>query len=351
MIDLALYGWNENLNHLKTKSIYRNLMHGRVSVVHRTSYEVISAYGVFKCELTGNIMFSKSNFELPCVGDWVIFQSINNDIGIIVDILKRERALYRKKSGTVADKQTIASYVDKAFIVQSIDNDVNIRRAERFIIQIREANIQPFLIFNKADLLFDRKHIVDAVKHITEQVPILFTSIHIPESILKLKEIIKEGESVIFVGSSGVGKSSLVNTLCNNDILKTSEISSSTSKGKHTSTRREMVLMKGSGVLIDTPGVREFGIAIEDPSHIADVLDISSYSGLCRFKNCEHINEPGCAVLEAIENGVLDSIVYKSYLKLKNEASHFTISEYEKRKQGKKNAKILEEVKKRKSNL
>ncbi|MCK9625222.1 MAG: ribosome small subunit-dependent GTPase A [Bacteroidales bacterium] len=351
MINLNTYGWNDELNQLKQESTYKILTHGRISIVHRTCYEVISEKGLFQCELTGNMMFGKSDFELPCVGDWVIFQSFDENKGIIVDLLPRERTLYRKKSGTVADKQAIASYVDKAFIVQSLDYNFNIRRAERFMVQIWEANIKPVLVLNKADLGFNKQEIEEQVKHIAFQTPIVFTSIHQPQTIFRLRESIAAGETVVFVGSSGVGKSSLVNALCKKSVLQTSDISQSTGKGRHTSTRREMVLMDGLGVLIDTPGVREFGLAIDDSDSLAEILEISDYAKMCRFKDCEHINEPGCAVLEAVNNGTLDHKVYESYLKLKREAWHFSTSEHEKRKKDKSFSKLIEEVKKHKTNL
>jgi ribosome biogenesis GTPase len=351
MINLNTYGWNNKLNQLKQESAHKALFHGRVAIVHRTCYEVISENGLFQCELTGNMMFGKSDFELPCTGDWVIFQSFDEGKGIIVDLLPRERTLYRKKSGTVAEKQTIASYVDKAFIVQSLDDNFNVRRAERFMVQIVKSNIKPVLVLNKADLGFDRQKIEEQVKHITCQMPIVFTSIHQPQTISRLCESISYGETVVFVGSSGVGKSSLVNALCEKSVLQTSEISQSTGKGRHTSTRREMVLMEGSGVLIDTPGVREFGLAIDDTDSLAEMLEISDYAESCRFKDCEHINEPDCAVLEAVNNGTLDRKVYESYLKLKREAWHFSTSEHEKRKKDKSFSKIIDEVKKRKANF
>ena len=202
-------------------------------------------------------MYGKSDFELPCTGDWVLFQPFDEHKGIIVDMLPRERTLYRKKNGTVSDKQAIASYVDKAFIVQSLDDNFNVRRAERFMVQMQEENINPVLVFNKADLGFDRQKVEEQIRHIARQIPVFFTSIHQPQTILQLQESISAGETVVFVGSSGVGKSSLVNALCGESVLLTSDISLSTGKGRHTSTRREMVLMDGSGVLIDTPGVRE----------------------------------------------------------------------------------------------
>ena len=350
MNQLAIYGWNDKLDQLKQESTYNALPHGRVSVVHRTCYEVISENGQFQCELTGSMMYGRADFELPCTGDWVIFQPFDENKGIIVDMLPRERTLYRKKNGTVADKQVIASYVDQAFIVQSLDDNFNVRRAERFMVQMQEENINAAWVLNKADLDFDRQEIEEQIKHIFRRIPVFFTSIRQPETILRLRESIPEGETVVFVGSSGVGKSSLVNALCGKSLLLASDISLSTGKGRHTSTRREMVLMDGSGVLIDTPGVREFGLAMDGVDSLEEVLDISDYAKACRFKDCKHINEPGCAVLEAVNSGLLDAKVYESYLKLRREAWHFSASEHEKRKKEKSFTKLVEEVKKRKAN-
>ena len=213
MIYLNNYGWNDKLHQLKQESTYNSLTHGRISIVHRTCYEVVSENGLFQCELTGNMMYGKSDFELLCTGDWVLFQPFDEHKGIIVDMLPRERTLYRKKNGTVSDKQAIASYVDKAFIVQSLDDNFNVRRAERFMVQVQEENISPVLVFNKADLGFDRQKVEEQIRHIARQIPVFFTSIHQPQTILHLREFISAGETVVFVGSSGVGKSSLVNAL------------------------------------------------------------------------------------------------------------------------------------------
>jgi len=348
---LKMYGWNERLSQLKQASVYHALCAGRITIVHRTCYEVISENGFFQCELTGNLMYGKPSMEWPCVGDWIIFQPFDDSKGMIVDMLPRERTLYRKKSGTVAEKQAIASYVDQAFIVQSLDDNFNVRRIERFMVQILEENIRPSLVLNKSDLCYDRRGVDEAIRYITHQMPVFFTSIQQPQTILQLRESISKGETVIFVGSSGVGKSSLINALCEKSILQTSHISLSTGKGRHTSTRREMVLMNDSGILIDTPGVREFGLTAHDSDSLAEVLDISDLAQSCRFKDCTHTNEPGCAVLEAVNNGSLDHKIYESYLKLRREVWHFSSSEHEKRRRDKSFSKMIDEVKKHKTNF
>lgn len=349
--NLSLYGWNDNLFRQKQISQFKDMSHGRIIVTHKTCYEVVAEDAVYLCELTGNMIYGRMPDEYPCTGDWVIFQPFDANKGIIVDMLPRERALYRKKNGRVADRQAIASYVDKAFIVQSLDDNFNVRRAERFIAQVMEEKIKPVLVLNKADLGCDRQKIDEAIKHIARQFPVFITSIRQPQTILRLWESITKGETVVFVGSSGVGKSSLVNALCGKSVLNTSDISLSTGKGRHTSTRREMVLMDGSGVLIDTPGVREFGLAIDNPDSLTEMFEISDYAESCRFSDCKHIDEPGCAVLEAVHNGTLDHKVYESYLKLRREAWHFSASEHEKRKKEKSFTKLVEEVKKRKANF
>lgn len=349
MIDLSKYGWNDSLNRLKQESIHRSLSHGRISVVHRTCYGVVSENGLFMCGLAGNMLYGKPDFELPCTGDWVLFQAYGGNEGIIVDTLPRERTLYRKKNGTIADRQAIASHVNKAFIVQSIDGNFNVRRIERFIVQLLEENIDPVLVLNKTDLSFDMQKTGEELKRIADHVPLFFTSIHRHETVIRLRKYISEGETVVFAGSSGVGKSSLINALCEKTVLPTSDISQFTGKGRHTSTRREMVLMNDSCVLIDTPGIREFGLAVGNTDSIEETLDISEYSKSCRFNDCSHTNEPGCAVLEAVNSGILDKRVYESYRKLRREAWHFSASEQEKRKKDKHFSKLVDEVKKRKA--
>jgi len=345
MNNLSLYGWNDHLDQLKQSSTFNSLLHGRVAVAHKTRYEVIAEDGTFQCELTGNMLYSRSPEEYPCTGDWVIFQPFDQDKGIIMDMLPRDKTLYRKKIGASTDRQAIAVYVDKAFIVQSLDDNFNVRRIERMMVQIVQEDIVPALILTKTDLGFDKDEVQQELKHLATRMPIFMTSILDEESVSSLRSYIQPGETVVFTGSSGVGKSSLINALCGREILATSAISDSTGKGRHTSTRREMVLMEQSGVLIDTPGIKVFGVTADNDEALSSILDIPELTKSCRFMDCTHVNEPGCAVIEAVENGTLDQGVYESYLKLRREAWHYSTAEHEKRKHDKTFTKLVREYK------
>lgn len=346
MNDLIIYGWNEDLFRHKESSGFKHLPHGRVTVTHKTCYEVITEQGLYLCEPAGHILYGRTPEEYPCTGDWVILQPAGRDKGVIMDILPRRKTLYRRKSGTVSLRQTLAVHVDRAFIVESLDANFSPRRVERFITQVQAEKIRPVLILTKADLDFNEAAVTEALKHLTPVIPVFKTSIRSPETIDGLRQSIRPGETVVCIGSSGAGKSSLINALCRQEVLSTSGISASTGKGRHTSVRREMVLLPQSGVLIDTPGVREFGITSGETGLLSILPDIPRLEKSCRFTNCTHTNEPGCAVTEAVKNGTLDSDVYRSFLKLRKEAQHFSASGHEKRRQERSFQKMINNVKK-----
>ena len=341
MDKLSLYGWNEILFRQKQISDFSNLMHGRVSVTHKTCYEVVSESGIFLCELTGNMLYSRDPVDYPCTGDWVLFQSIDSQKGIIFDMLPRCKALYRLKSGQASQKQAIASHIDKAFIVQSLDEHFNVRRIERFMLQLSEEGILPALILTKTDLGYNADDFESRLRHVSTKIPVFYTSIEMPETIARLREFISLAETVVFVGMSGVGKSTLINALCQQSILATAEISEATGKGRHTSTRREMVLMDSGGVLIDTPGVKLFGVTNDNSDSLSRLLGLNDFARECKYADCQHINEKGCAVIKAVEEGEIDRGVYENYLKLRKEAWHYNASVHEKRKSEKSFSKKL----------
>ncbi len=347
MRELNKYGWNSSLQQQKQKSNFEELPHGRIAVTHKTCYDVITEDGLLSCELTGNMLYGRDTSEYPCTGDWVILQKMDEEKGIILDMLPRQKALYRLKAGTVSEKQALASHIDKAFIVQSLDDNFNVRRIERFMLQLAGKNIESVILLTKTDLGFDKDEVERALKHLSVNTPVLYTSVYVPESIEQVRKFISKGETIVFTGSSGVGKSTLINALIGEQVFETSEISDATGKGRHTTTRREMILLEGSGVLIDTPGIKVFGVTNDDANSLADVLNISDFEGQCRYADCQHVNENGCAVIAAVENGQLDADVYESYLKLRREAQHYSASEHEKRQKGKALAGVIKDMKKR----
>lgn len=349
MANLCSYGWNDQWQQLKNNLSYNQLEHGRIITTHRTRYDVATSEGVLSCELTGNILYTKEPNEYPITGDWVVFQRFG-ELGIIIDILSRTNALSRKKSGTKASIQHFAANIDKVFIVQSCDANFNVRRTERFLIQVIDSGIIPILILTKADLGTDIGKLKQSLGKIKEKAEVFVTSIYDTESIDHLRKIIHPTETFIFIGSSGVGKSSLINRLCDNAVLDTSTISTSTGKGKHTSTRREIILLESGGILLDTPGVREFGLAVDSDDTIAETLDIDRLTTQCRFHDCTHISEPDCAVLKAIASGDLDAGTYNSYMKLKREAMYFNETTYERRERERQFKRLVKQVVKEKKN-
>lgn len=348
--NLSAYGWNAHLEEQKRLSAFSGFLHGRVTVTHKTCYEVVAETGTFSCQLTGNLLYGGDTSGYPCTGDWVLFQEMDVDKGVIFAVLPRCKALYRTKVGSESHKQLIASFVDKAVIVQGLDTDVNVRRIERMMVQIADAGISPVLVLNKCDLEHNKEEIEAVLKHLGTRIPVFYTSIYRLETVKDFRKIISPGETIVLIGLSGSGKSSLANALCGNSYLETSSISESTGKGRHTSTRRELLLLEEAGVLIDTPGIKQFGITSGDESQISDILGISDFEGQCRFSDCQHTGEAGCAVLKAVEEGELEEGIYNNYLRMRREAIHYTTSVHERRKSERSFSKMVKGAKNYKNN-
>lgn len=345
MNNLETFGWTSHHEEYYSKSTYNTLTPGRVTVAHKTCYEVIASTGEFVCELTGRLLFTLIEDEIPCTGDWVIFQTIDDNKGIIVDLFPRQKTLTRKRAGKRSEKQVIASFVDKACIVETFNETLNVRKIERFVAQISGEGITPVIILTKADLQSDSFGITERLVHLEKNIPIFITSSQSSQGIADLKKFIKDGETLVFIGSSGVGKSSLINSLIGDDRLSTSTISTATGKGRHTSVRREMVILETGGILIDTPGVREFGVTFDAAESESSWFLIDDLNKSCRFSNCSHTSEPGCAVLKAIQDGDLDNETYQNYLKLLLEAAHYQESEHQRREKGKKLTRLISNYK------
>ncbi|MCH4895906.1 ribosome small subunit-dependent GTPase A [Marinilabiliaceae bacterium JC040] len=340
MENLNKYGLEYYINTLKLEGINNNI--ARVLSVSKTQYTIITENGLLKAELTGNLLNSLNTEDYPKVGDWLEYIDFDST-GIITKILPRYSELYRKKAGRDFSKQVIATNIDCVFIVQGLDSNFNIMRLERYIAQSIACGIKPIIILNKCDLIEDKQFYLKEISKLQRDIEIYFCSTLTNEGIEEIKnKLLKSAETYIFVGSSGVGKSSLLNTLFNNYKQATQEISNANAKGKHTTTSRELFLLSNGSLIIDTPGMREFGIAFEDNKDLDDIFPIiSQYAKKCKYKDCTHTNEANCAVLDALESGDISQTKYDAYLKLMREQEHYSESAHDKKRKGKQLAKMV----------
>jgi ribosome biogenesis GTPase / thiamine phosphate phosphatase len=329
------------------------LITARVIAQHRGKYRVKCEDKELWAAVTGKSIFTaQSQLDYPVVGDLVNIVDVGHDNAVIKGILPRKSILERK----AADKdraQPIAANVDTVFIVQAIDRDFNLNRFERYLTIIRAGNILPILVLNKTDLIspeeLDDK--VSLAKGRFKDTPILTTSILIENGIDSLIQAIKKGQIYCFLGSSGVGKSSLINKLLGQELLKTEEISAQTKKGKHATTHRELYELKSGAMVIDNPGMREVGLADVDVGVKSVFAEIELLSKACKYANCTHQHEPGCAVLAAVKTGELSESKYENYLKLKTESEHYNMTNLEKRNKDRRSGQMVKSYKSLKKKL
>jgi ribosome biogenesis GTPase / thiamine phosphate phosphatase len=329
------------------------LITARVIAQYRGKYRVRCEDKEFWAEVTGKYIFTAgSHHDYPVVGDLVNIIDIGSGNAVIKEFLPRKSVLERKAAGKT-QAQPIAANVDTVFIVQAIDRDFNLNRFERYVTIIRAGNILPILVLNKTDLITpeELQEKIKQVKDRFKDTPLLTTSILTENGIDSLIQATKKGQIYCFLGSSGVGKSSLINKLLGQELLKTDEISAQTNKGKHTTTHRELYELKSGAMVIDNPGMREVGLADVDVGVNSVFGEIEFLGKDCKFRNCSHQSEPGCAVLAAIRSGDLSESKYMNYLKLKKESEHYNLTHLEKRNKDRKFGKMVKAHKKLKNEL
>lgn len=315
----------------------------RVISEHKELYRIKNAEGEYSAKITGKQIFdAKKREDYPAVGDWVKITILDKESAIIHQVLRR-RTILSKKYNNRDDNQIIATNVDTVFIVESLDNNYNLNRFERYLVLINEGKIKPAIILNKIDLISEEElnKIIEEVKNRFNNVDIILTSTLNDKGTDKLIEYIEKGKTYCFVGSSGVGKSSLINKLLEENQIKTGEISEATGKGKHTTTSREMYFLNNGGIVIDNPGTRGVGMTSVNQG-IENIFDqIISLSKECKFRDCTHTHESGCAVLKAVKENLLDKEKYLNYIKIKREAEYYEMDEFEKREKDRKFGKFI----------
>lgn len=322
---------------------------GRVIAEHKERYIIKTTLGEVEAEITGTLRFAaKSREDFPAVGDWVALSIESSDFALIHKILPRKSVIKRQSVGQFGEIQIIASNIDYAFLVQAVDRDFNINRLERYLTLCYSSKVSPIIVLSKIDLI-DEQTLAEIVLDIENRIgniPLITISNETQTGYEAITAIIEAGKTYCILGSSGVGKSTLLNNLSGREIMKTATIGSGTHRGRHVTSHRELIILDSGGILIDTPGMREIGLA--DSSHGLEITfdPIIELSQECKFKNCTHRNEIGCAVIEAVTRGEIDKTSYDNYLKMEKENTYFALTVVEKRKKNKEFGKMLKNVKK-----
>jgi ribosome biogenesis GTPase len=326
-----------------------SLQIGRVIAEHKERYAVRTILNELDAEITGNMRFTAVGREdFPAVGDWVALTVYESDFGIIHKILPRFSVIKRQSVGHSGEVQIIATNIDFGFIVQAVDRDFNINRLERYLTICNESDVKPLIILTKTDLISSDKlnDIIGSISSRIINIPVFAISNYSKEGYNSLKEYIQKGKTYCMLGSSGVGKSTLLNNLTGKDIMRTDTISVSTNKGRHVTSHRELFVLESGGILIDNPGMREVGIADASGGLETTFDEIMSYGRKCRYKDCTHTNESDCAVIAAVEEGIINRSSYENYMKMEREKAHFLSTIAERRKKDKDFGKIMKNYKK-----
>jgi len=352
MTNLKNIGYNNDIENQIDADTLKEHEIARVVSVNRNKYVINNGNGNILAEASGSLVHtSKSAIDLPTTGDWVYVDFYdNNSFAIIHSVVPRVTLLKRKTAGRDVNIQLIAANLDVAFIVQSVDYNLNIKRLERYLVMINESKIRPVILLSKCDLLSQDE--IDKIKNnILEVIPnvkiIAFSNLN-GDNIDRIKDFLISGKTYCLLGSSGVGKTTLLNSILGNEKYETQAVSKKENKGKHTTTRRELIPLENGSVLIDTPGMRELGNLSVDEGLEETFTEMSELSTQCKFSNCAHITEKGCAILDAIENNEITQERYDNYIKIKKENDFNKMPVYKRKAKNKSLSKTVKSSKKRK---
>ena len=356
-MDLFSLGWNDYFQNCFYNIAENNdvLKPGRIICGYKTQYRV--NFGEKECLaiVSGKFRYyTTTASDFPVVGDWVAASyDENGQQGIIHYLLPRKTFFSRKAAGPGIDEQMISANIDTVFIVTDFGYDFNERRIERYLTLVYESGVTPVIILNKSDLCENTTPYLERIESIAFGVPVLVISTKTKSGFDSVYPFLEQGKTASFLGSSGVGKSSIINSLAGDTLLKTNEIRSG-GKGKHTTSHRELFVLENMGVVIDNPGMREIQLWAKEETTGRVFSDIVELALTCRFDDCTHSHEPGCAVIDAVNREILDRKRYESYIKQKCELRRLSKyrglskkeMQHKRRDEGKKLAKIIRKMKK-----
>lgn len=325
---------------------------GRVILEHKDRYVVKTPTQEFDAELIGNLRFTaESRYDLPAVGDWVAYKEYDQDKALIHAVLPRQSCIERKAVGKSGQVQLIATNIDFGLIVQAVDRDFNLNRLERYLTICNASGVQPIIVLSKIDLISaaDVDIIIKQIKERIQGVPIVKVS---SESVgyKQLAAIMEKGKTYCLLGSSGVGKSTLINGLLGKEVMETAAISDAVNKGKHTTSHRELIVLENGGIIIDNPGMRELGITDAAAGLEITFETILEYAKHCKFKDCTHVHEKGCAILAAVANGQINARAYANFRKMEKEKMHFEADAKERKQKDKDFGKMVKKIKQQRKN-
>ena len=315
-------GWSKHWTETCPSIDLNNIV--RITEKHRGSFRAVGEHGKLTCFLSGKLEFGASTAaELPAIGDWCRisppFQDAQGNAAIIEEVIPRRTSISRLAAGDSVEEQVLVANVDFAFITSSANSELNISRLYRYIYLAKKGNVEPILVISKADLLEDRTSLLEELKKQFKDLRILLCSSLNNEGLEELHAILKAGSTAVFIGSSGVGKSSLVNALLQKEVQATKAIRSFDDKGQHTTSSGSLHFTSTGAMIVDTPGLRELQI-FGDEEALGDLFqDVEKLTVQCKFSNCTHSQEPGCAILKAVEEGELSDLELKRYDKMRRE--------------------------------
>lgn len=346
LADLGFDGW-----FVKAREESQNPDSGvaRITRVDRDRYLIRNEMGEIPAERAGKLLFTTgSNQDLPCVGDWAAVQYCNDGShAIIHGLFPRKSFLRRKTAGVEVDYQMIASNVDAAFIIQSCDHNYNLRRMERYLVMAHEGHVEPIILLSKSDLV-DGDDLQKKFAEICQEhsgIRAAAFSNHSAHGLDTVRQILEKGKTFCLLGSSGVGKTTLLNHLLGRDEFETTPVREKDGRGRHTTAFRQLTILDNGALLIDTPGMREVGLLVDKENIDDSFTDIFELATACRFNDCSHTVEAGCAILKAVESKELDEGRYQGYIKLMKESAFHQMSYVERRRKDRKFGRTIKAVK------